>query len=153
MRHTNRLSDERSWPVLATPADAAAKFVEPPAPANDRGGADWLPASLSRAHARRSAYAAADEEALRALQEEHRLLRAAKATASWAVTQTIFGFALYGASLYPYFLERDWHPDEQLSTEPSNAASPAADASRDTGGAPLLGRLGSWLTGGAKAGQ
>lgn len=156
MRQTEQRRGEKTWPVLATPADKVTKFVDPPRPANDTVSL----APVLRRPVRRSACADPGEE--------DRFFRAVKATASWAMTQTIFGFALYGSSVYPYFLERGWHPDEYLPPEPTSLPSRAADepyrrsphreerpvrrvTSRAvTSTASLFARLGSWLAGSAR---
>jgi hypothetical protein len=159
MRQTNRLPREASWPVVATPGDEATKFVPPPLPANDTAPASRLSRSTR------------NDEAPPCLEE--RFFRVVEATASWAVSQTIFGFAAYGASLYPYFLEPGEQPDEyvppaptapaaRVGNEPQNRSDRPArrvGADREAGAAGVRGtasllsrcaRFGAWLIGDAR---
>jgi hypothetical protein len=157
MRQTNRLSDEDSWPVLATPANKASMLAPRPLPANDRA-----PAGRS-----------SGEDAPPSPCAEDRFSQAIKTAASWAVAQTIFGFAAYGAALYPYFLERGSRPDEYVlpavqdfvprpADEPrgllGSVGSEAEAATARPAGAPRIAwltsfcaRFGSWLVGEARS--
>jgi hypothetical protein len=149
MQRTNRIPGKDSWPVLATPAEAAGKFVPPPLAAND-------PEPINSSRARR------DDEAPPPPYPEDRFFRVAKATASWAMAQTISGFAAYGAALYPYFLDRGCHPDQYAPPVPTDAASRAGHepqtramgAADDCGLAAIVSlctRFGSWITGSARS--
>lgn len=85
------------------------------------GGPSWAVAAIP-----------ADESAARAddanLLDQHRLLRGVRATASWAVRETIFGFALYGAAYYPCPWARDLLDERHDPVEPLDIASIATDA-------------------------
>ncbi|HUC69274.1 MAG TPA: hypothetical protein VMA53_27905 [Stellaceae bacterium] len=147
MRRTNRVSHEGSRPVLVRSADETTGFIEPPAPAND---AEFAPPQSSF--------------------EPDRLVDTVRATASRAMQETLLGFALYGAALYPYFGDPSWMLDRDGPDEPLEFTWLAAEARRREAwlaAAPtrstsdrqarrtrsLLARLRTWMVGSAWAGD
>ncbi len=152
MRRANRVSHERSWPVLVRSADETTGSIEPPAPANDTESTP--PWSIS---------------------EPDRLANAVKATASRAMQETLLSFALYGAALYPYFGDPSWildRDDPDGLTEFMSLTAQTRRREEWSGTAPmrstavrsagvhrvrwtrsLLARLRTWVVGSAWAGD